>query len=238
LDCSVVDLRDVVELDTPVKLHGACQPKLYLAGGLVWVGKRLAATRRRAEILGSLLGPELGVPVPRVGLCDDMPESVFSEWVETPGHWDLASAGVADNYDALGAGLALDAVIGNADRNPRNILIQPLEKQDKTHMCTLRFIDHEAAEAGDLRRLRGMGTSAHPGRLPGDYPTDFAVERACEAAAALAVEIPESRVRALVAASCGTESPAIQNNFVEALAERLGAAPGIAEAYFRKVVAR
>ncbi len=235
----MVALRDVAELTTtPIRLEGACKPKLYLAGGQLWVGKRLAAARRRAEVLGSLLGPELGVPVPRVGLCDSMPDSVFSEWVATPAHWDLAGAGVADNYEALGAGLALDAVIGNADRNPRNILIQPLEKQDKTHMCTLWFIDHEAAEAGELRRLRGMGNSAHPGELPGDYPTDFAVEQACEAAAARAAEIPESRIRALVAASCGNESPAIQNKFVDALAERLAAAPRIAEAYFRKVAAR
>ena len=221
-----------------VQLDGARRPRFYMSASGLWVGKRLPKKSRRAELIGSLLGRELGVPVPPVGLCETRPEFVFSAWQDTPSHWARSKADLADNYESLGAALALDALIGNDDRNPRNILLQALERPGKSHMYTLHFIDHEGSLAGDLARLRGLEHEAEPGSLPPDYPTDVAVLGSAMEAAQCATEISETRVSALVAASCGGDPAAIQNKFVEALAERLDDASGIVETYFQKVHAR
>lgn len=80
-----------------------------------------------SEAIGYCLSRLVGVPTPEGGILlesKDMPLWMCRR-VPDVTHWDVSHMHKVINLDQVGAMLALDAVIGNADRHAGNILLEP-----------------------------------------------------------------------------------------------------------------
>ncbi len=81
-----------------------------------------------AEIIGWYLGRSIGAPLPNAALLLTDPDGLSPAWltetIPNAQHWSDAYLGILDNPEELGAILALDAILLNADRHERNLLLQ------------------------------------------------------------------------------------------------------------------
>jgi len=158
---------------------------------------------------------------------------------ETPEHWSIEVLPAVSDYEALGRMLALDAIIGNQDRNARNILFQPLEEARDGAMYELWCIDHEDALANNPGNLEGLEDRApRPGSLPLDFPLDQAIETGAIGAAQAATRVADSAIRAIAAEACLPGQGSGSNELVDALRVRCDNAEGILVNYFRALRSR
>lgn len=97
------------------------------------------------EALASLLGAEIEAAVPAGAMAElaGVGRVWLSADVGLALPWDSGNPGGFDNVDAVGAAVALDAVLYNEDRHPGNALLTEAEDE-----ALLWFIDWEAAILG------------------------------------------------------------------------------------------
>lgn len=233
----VRDLQPV----TSIALRGATRPTMQVDGdGRLWVAKRLAHERIRGEVVGFLLGRELGVPVPEIALGPPGSGLCLSHYKEAPEHWSIEVLPAVSNYEGLGRMLALDAIIGNQDRNARNILFQPLEDAHYSSAAyELWCIDHEDVLANKPASLEGLEDRAPtPGSLPIDFPIDRSIEASASDAAQAAVRVADGAIRAIAADACRPSQGSGSSELADALRVRCGNAAVILVKYFHALRGR
>lgn len=225
-------VRDLQPVSS-IALRGATRPTVQVGGdGRLWVAKRLMPARIRGEVVGFRLGCELGVPVPEIALGPPGSGLCLSHYKEAPEHWSIEVLPAVSDYEALGRMLALDAIIGNEDRNARNILFQPLEETHDGATYELWCIDHEDVLANNPGRLEGLEERApRPGSLPADFPLDCTIEASASGAAQMAMRIADSAILAIAADACRPSQGSGSSGLADALRVRCDNAEAIVADY-------
>jgi hypothetical protein len=95
------------------------------ADGRQWVRKAIQGNELLAEAVGWLLSKSLDVPVPDAAIVGTGLETAWlSQHISSTTHWSPKHAQRMSDPDRLGAIIALDAILGNFDRNAGNLLFR------------------------------------------------------------------------------------------------------------------
>lgn len=203
------------------------------ASGRQWVRKREADTGFQpllAEAACYLLGLELQVRQPPAAVFHDGQDwSWMSERIRVAGeHWHPDMRDLIANLDEVGRMITLDALTFNEDRHRRNILVEPVG--DEAHL-RLWAIDSGKAEIGWPGDFVARGLAApSPHNHARGLPVD-ALRPAALAAAQVAVQVADDKLRLMVVEACGlAREPAI-DALTATLIDRCRHAPSIVSGY-------
>jgi hypothetical protein len=188
-----------------------------------------------AEAVGSLLARALGVPIPAFAVfeSDERGRGWLSEFVMGAQHFGAARAEGLVDHTELGRMLALDAIVHNEDRNPENILFEPLAELGRFRGWV---IDHEAALVARPRELASKGLAApRPFALPSGFTVNAGARRAALDTAAIAQRLPEAMVRAMVHAAAEVAGALDREILTRALTARCRHAQQIVEHFLADV---
>lgn len=162
-----------------------------------------------AEAASYLLALELHVRQPHAGVFHDGQEwSWMSERLRAAGeHWDADMRDLIANPEEVGRMLALDALTFNEDRHRRNLLVEPVG--DAAHL-RVWAIDSGNAEIGSPSDFVRRGLAApSPHNHAHGLPIE-ALRPAALAAAQVAVQLADDKLRAILTEACGlAREPAI-----------------------------
>ena len=137
-----------------------------------------------AEALGYLIGRRLHVPIPDAAIFGSGTSAAWlSRAVPFCTHWNPAHAMRVENLDGLGRMMALDVIILNSDRHPRNILLGT--ESDPLHLHAWAIDAGTAAIGWPDDYLQAANEVPSPERiapgLPIEMMRDGAVAAAIEA---------------------------------------------------------
>lgn len=184
-----------------LELHGAHRPYLVAdPEGREWVLKRLQHRGILAEAIGALVGGELGVPIPNFGYFDedDIGRGWLSSYIAYANHWTRAQLDDLTNPEDLGRMLVLDTIIYNEDRNPDNILFEPLEDSDTFHLWTIDTESALAARPMEFASRHLKHPSAHA--LPNDLSL-ISLEATIDETIKLAQNVSDVALQTIVTAA-------------------------------------
>lgn len=183
------------------------------------------------------MGDEFGVPIPKFGYFDDdtIGKGWLSSYIEFANHWTQNQLDDLDNPEDLGSMLVLDAIIYNEDRNPDNIIFQPLDDSDTFHFWA---IDMESALVSRPREFASKGL-----KWPSTYalPTDISLrslERSIDEGIRRAEQIAEVTLQTIVEAATAASNTRDGNVLFEALKIRCRGAREIVENYTLQLAGR
>lgn len=205
--------------------------------GRTWVRKRQAnmgCEEFLGEALGWLLANALEAPVPdsAIFVDKDGDPSWLSECVPSVVHWDPARVNEISNADGLGAVLALDAIILNADRHGGNLLLQADATGDGLHVWA---IDHGAALIGSAKDIDGYREEiTDPRNLARGIPVDL-VEGSALQAARRACSLAPLDVRGMAQGACLQAKEPAADLIADVLAERCAKAEKLVTAYLEQI---
>lgn len=142
-------------IDVGLALSGASHPRVLRdSNGRDWVAKTKAGMRGQflAEVISSLLGRQLGISSPDFAYCIE-PHAWLLEWIDSASPWWEVWNSSVSNEAAIGAMLALDALMLNSDRSEENILLIP--NGDKTwRLMAIDSGGHVAGDTSEFARRR------------------------------------------------------------------------------------
>ena len=216
--------------------HTGCAVYSMDGAGRRWVRKRECNTGVEeflAEMIGWLIGRRLSVPIPEAGVfVSENDRSWLSEQIPDVGHWDPSRAHLVTNMGGLGAMMALDALIMNADRHAGNILLQP--EPDQLHLKAWA-IDHGQALVGWPGDYVARRTEIpDPGNLAHGLPMDLVQDGAMQAAEK-ATGLTMRDILPLVREACTHVEETRMNDVADVLAERCVNACSLVETYLKRV---
>jgi hypothetical protein len=203
------------------------------SSGRQWVRKRESDTGFQpllAEAASYLLGLKLQLCQPQGAVFHDGHEwSWMSQRIVAAGeHWHGDMRDLIVNPDEVGRMLTLDALIINEDRHRRNILVEPV--YDEAHL-RLWAIDSGNALIGQLDDFIGRDlTVPSPHNHARGLPIDV-LRPAALAAAQVAAQLPEEKLRAIVAEACALARESSVDRLAAALTARCRQAPSIVSGY-------
>lgn len=221
-----------------LELQGAHKPFLGVdLVGRKWVLKPLQHRGLLAEAIGALLGNELGVPIPNFGYFDEegIGRGWLSSYIEFANHWTKLQLDDLVNTDDFGRMMVLDALIYNEDRNPDNILFEPLEESDTYYLWV---IDMESALVSRPKEFasKGLGyPSAHA--LPSDLSTR-SLETIIDETIRIAQSLPDVTMRTIVTAATDASCALGGDPLLDALRIRCRNAREIVENYLLQLAGR
>lgn len=138
-------------------------------GGLYLV-KEQTHNELVSEAVASLLGRVIGLQVPLGKIWQDADAGVdywLSPQISIAQHWDLDDWPLVANAEDFAMMLVLDAVIGNADRHSRNVLLVP----SPDHTFTAWFIDHSNSAVGSAHGIEDLALGMNPEfKIPDGLP--------------------------------------------------------------------
>lgn len=204
--------------------------------GRRWVRKRECNTGVEeflAEMIGWLIGRRLFVPMPEAGVfVGENDRSWLSAQIPDVVHWDASRAHLVTNMGGLGAMMALDALIMNADRHAGNILLQPAP--DQLHLKAWA-IDHGQALVGwPADYVARHADIPDPRNLARGLPMDLMQEGAMQAAEK-ATGLALRDILPLVREACTIVEETKMNDVADVLAERCVNACRLVEGYLKRV---
>jgi len=208
-------------------------------GGGRWIRKRecnIGVEEMLAEMIGWLIARRLDVPVPDAAVfLAQGDRSWLSAQIPNVVHWAPSQAPLVTNIDGLGAMMALDALIMNADRHARNILIQP--SPDELHLRAWA-IDHGAAMVGWPADFASQRTAVpSPRNLARGLPMDLLRDGAMEAAEK-ATSLSHREILPMVTEACTIAAEQQVQIISETLAERCAGAQALVEEYLEQTRGR
>jgi hypothetical protein len=204
--------------------------------GRPWIRKvNLGWQELLAELIGWLLGKELGVPQPAGAFYKGAgPEMGWlSAEIASPFHWHGSHAHFVQNIDGLGAMLTLDALIHNHDRHAKNILLTSTGEEPDVLAWA---IDTGAALVGFPGDFIGAGLAIpeKPNLAPG-LPVGL-MEVGAYKAAKKAAELAGSAVlRHYVRQSCMLVGEKESDLLFTALSKRMEQATDLVDRYIKVV---
>lgn len=161
------------------------------ARGRRWIRKTRAQIHKRgliAEAIGWLFCERLGLPIPDIAIYlpgEYTQDCWLSEQIRLVEHWSPTRTPV-QNLGDMGGILAVDAVLGNADRHEGNILLQP-QVIEGEESWKLWAIDFEISAVGDGERFRELGSRVpEVSSLPQSLPFESLYKPALEVAQEIA----------------------------------------------------
>lgn len=182
------------------------------ANGRTWIrreGALMGDNGILAEALWWLLASSFDIPTPQAAYhCDSNDDGWLSRRIEEVVHWRPSRASYLINVDGLGGVLALDAITGNGDRHPRNLLLETISE---SRMCAWAI---DAANAAIGRVTPGALATAHA--------------LTCASSAILSEVVDE-------ACNLGRADLSERTRLLDALRARCAVAPQITKGYLTKL---
>lgn len=207
------------------------------ANGRTWIrreGALMGDNGILAEALWWLLASSFDIPTPQAAYhCDSNDDGWLSRRIEEVVHWRPSRASYLINVDGLGGVLALDAITGNGDRPPRNLLLETISE---SRMCAWA-IDAANAAIGRASEIESLGLDPpdpHPETrgIPIDLVTPGALATAhaltCASSAILSEVVDE-------ACNLGRADLSERTRLLDALRARCAVAPQITKGYLTKL---
>lgn len=182
------------------------------ANGRTWIrreGALMGDNGILAEALWWLLASSFDIPTPQAAYhCDSNDDGWLSRRIEEVVHWRPSRASYLINVDGLGGVLALDAITGNGDRHPRNLLLETISE---SRMCAWAI---DAANAAIGRVTPGALATAHALTCASSAILSEVVDEACNLGRADLSE--RTRLLAALRARCAV-APQITKGYLTKL---------------------
>ncbi len=201
-------------------------------GGKWWAKSRddMLWNGMLAEATFFALAQCVGAAVPRAAVADvpDMGWCWLSRHVEYTAHWRDKNPESFANADAVGAAVALDALLHNEDRHEANVLVQVLDGTWRL----LWWIDADVAAVSTPAELAAKGLAPPDPRRKHVRGLPISQLHAGAVAAAVALSRFDKIDELAEACTVCARAPATERGRLAAvLRTRLGAAPQIVDAY-------
>lgn len=199
------------------------------ASGKRWVRKPLDWNLFLAESISWSLGRMLGVPIPDAAYHKDVSGELcwLLEFQPHCLHWDASRYLQILNLEDLGKMIALDALVGNTDRNHRNILLQ---RTIQGFRCWI--IDHERTRIGTPADIRSLGLevlSPWPYHARG-LPLSL-LEHSALTTATLAQHLRQDDIQKMIVSHCSVVNEPDHGTMIQSLLRRLNHAPDLVAQY-------
>lgn len=240
ISTKIEQLQDAPKLGDVVPVRHQAGARYALADSRHWVWKRKLAIGEHGmlgEALGWIWSRELGLPVPdaAIYLPGEYTEDCWlSEVVEGVRHW-RADKVPLENIRELGAILALDVVLMNADRHDGNILLQP-RVEDGREVWKVWGIDMGNAKVGVVDEFLDVDDELPSiEKLPDDLPFEILDDSALEAAKEIA-GLDGQFITKSVHEACSVAGNAQAAPLADALRLRCNKAVSLVERYFEKLL--
>lgn len=190
---------------------------------MLWNGMLAEATfSGLAQYLGAAVPPAAAADVPDMGWC------WLSQNVDSAAHWRYENPESFGNADAVGAAVALDAVLHNEDRHEANVLVEFIDRTERR----LWWIDADVAAVSTPGELAAKGLSPPDPRRKHVRGLPISQLRAGAVAAANTLSRLDNLDEIAEACTVCARAPAAERGkLAAALRTRLGAAPAIVAAY-------
>jgi len=205
------------------------------SGGRKWVRKMVTANDFMGECVSYMLCRLVRVSVPRAAYLQehDGDEPMWlSAVVDSVVHWNHRRAQVLRDPSELGGILAIDALVGNFDRNHKNILLRP----DPDATCMRVYgIDFANSWVGSPRGFADLGLNVpdvtnHVRGIPIE-----AVSPGAQKIAAKLNKIDEDELAAIVEDSCSVACEPESDLLLSALRDRCAHAQQIVGLHLESV---
>lgn len=204
--------------------------------GRLWIRKVVTATDILSEAIGYLLCHELDLPAPscayyRASDDDDDEPEWLSGYVAAAVHWTPDRPQALANPGDLGGILAVDAVIGNFDRNPKNLLLVG----NSADSLQIHAIDFANSWVGTPRDFAARQLTTPPiDNLVVGVPVDMIQDGALASASAMS-KIDETVIRAIVDSGCDIARERERDTLTAALLARCAAAERVVNDYLQTI---
>ncbi|MBZ4335487.1 MULTISPECIES: phosphatidylinositol 4-kinase [unclassified Corallococcus] len=226
---AVVDAR-AVEVD-----HSSEAVFAVDGSGRKWVRKKMLYTGWQpilAESLGWLIGRDIGVRAPVGAICGSGDElSWLSSYVPNALHWQRNYAHFVQNIDEFGAMLALDALLYNADRHAKNILLVPEQGEENLIAWSIDVGNALVGHPQDFIAL-DLGVPKKPNSARA-LPLELMRVGAFAAAKQAAKLARTSTLERYVTEACEIVSEGTAPLLLEALSRRMESAVDLVEEYLK-----
>jgi hypothetical protein len=208
------------------------------SSGQQWIRKHIDSNEFLAEATSFLLCVEIGAPVPHGAYFRDSDRAEpkwLSKKIPDVVQWSKGRAQCLVNPADLGTILAVDAIVGNWDRNQRNLLLQPEPTADRLRVYGIDFADSTIGHPKDFRE---MGLQPPPiDALVRGIPVDMIRGGAMKSASKLQ-KVADSVLRRIVLGSCAIVAQRDSDIIAEALVSRCADATSVVREHLARIEKR
>ncbi|WP_426755664.1 hypothetical protein [Myxococcus sp. Y35] len=220
----------------PVDVDHSSEAVFAIDGdGRRWVRKKMLFTGWQpilAESLGWLISREIGVRAPVGAVCGSGDElSWLSAYVPHALHWQRNYVHFVRNIDEFGAMLTLDALLYNADRHAKNILLVPEQGEEELIAWSIDVGNALVGHPQDFMEL-GLRVPEKPNSARG-LPIDLMRVGAFAAAQQASKLAGTPRLERYVAEACAIVGEGTAPLLLEAISRRMERAGDLVEEYLK-----